>query len=45
MCEMFTHVFANRVPNRKQDALAFVVTRTIAVRLAEVAERDWSIDG
>ena len=42
--EDLTHVFAGCFPDRKQHALAFVVARTVLVRLAEVAEGDRSVD-
>ena len=41
---MLAHELAGLVPDRDQDALAFVVAGTVAVRLAEVADRDRSVD-
>ena len=36
---------ADRIPDREQDALTFVIAGTILMRLTEVADDDRSIDG
>ena len=41
---MLSHVLACEVPDGQQHALSFVVAGTILVRLAEIAERDRSIN-
>ena len=41
--EMLTHVFAGNVPDREEDTVPFMVTRTVLMRLTEVAEGDRSI--
>ena len=42
---MAPHVFAGGVPYGQEDALTFVVARSVLVRLAEVAQGDGSVDG
>ena len=37
-------MFAGCLPDGEQDALAFVIARTVLVRLAEVAQRDGAIN-
>ena len=32
-------------PDRKQDALTLVVTRTVFMREAEVSKNNWTVDG
>ena len=43
--EVDAHVISCLVPDAEQDALSLVVARAILVRLAEVAERDRTVDG
>ena len=43
--EVFAHDVTGLVPHGEQDALTFVVTRTVGVRFAEVAEGDRAVDG
>ena len=43
--EVVAHVLAGLVPHGDQHALALVVARPVLVRLAEVAERDRTVDG
>ena len=40
---MLSHVFTGNVPDRQENAMAFVIARAILMRLSEVAERDWAI--
>ena len=43
--EVLTHVCTSLVPDREQDALTLVVTRTVLVWSPEVADGDWTING
>ena len=43
--EVLAHVISHVGPHAQQNALAFVVARAVAVRLAKVAGHDGSIDG
>jgi hypothetical protein len=38
-------VFTNVIPHREENALSFVVTRTVGVRLSKITGNDWAIDG
>jgi hypothetical protein len=41
---MLAHVLASNIPDCQQHALAFVVTRTIGVGLAKIAQGDGAIN-
>ena len=43
--EMMPHVFTGLFPDRQQDALTLVITRSVGMRLAEVAQSDRTVDG
>ena len=42
---MIAHMFANGVPDGELHTLSFMITRTVAMWLAEVAERNGSVNG
>lgn len=39
------HLITDVLPDRKQDALPFVIARSVCVRFAEVAKNDGTVDG
>lgn len=43
--EVLAHVCARLIPDRQEDALALVVAGSVLMGLAEIAERDRTVDG
>jgi hypothetical protein len=38
-----SHVFTRDIPDRQQNAMSFMITRPVLMRLAKVSKRDWAI--